>query len=485
MRDGVPLTVAVGLGVLAAVWTGLNLDESLAWHFSLAVYLLVNFAASVDLLDFGIRAYLRQASGGSRTQRWSSPTSVGLDIGDYTAYQRTVHLRPYAFVVSVYNMHDQLDDFLEAMRPYRERFWIVDDGSSDRTCERLRQAGWRCIDGGRNRKKPGALRFLLTSLPPEIETVVVLDPDFTIRDSGRYELSDLETVIFDFQRSGMAALCPRIAIKRDGVLSRFQSLEYHMAFSLGRRSLGSHSINSGASIYRRSALEEALRHHTLSVYGEDFQTSVLLLAAGESVYYDGRLVLETEGKRLWRSWFSQRVGWSFGLLAVYMWHASRIWTVAKRGPIASYHFLLYTGVLVLLAHPLRVLAAVILALSTLNGLDLLLALDVVPDSWATDPGNVVALFVLQTLLALLALLIAVPREDRLYLAPIVPLYTMYALAQVLPVTVGYLNWLGVATVGRRVWGDHYQDDVSLRNEIARRRAALGALAARAGEPVDG
>lgn len=464
------LLAAIVMSFIVTTWAGVAVSESLAWHFSLLVYLLANFATSVDVADFGVRLYLRQLSRGSPKQTWRSPTSIGLDIGEYTPYQRRVHLRPYAFIVSVYNAENDLDEFLQAMAPYREYFWIVDDGSTDRTCQMLRHAGWRCVEGGRNRKKPAALRFLLTSLPSEIETVIVLDPDFTIRDLRRDDLSDLETVVFDFQRSGMAALCPRISVKRDGMLSRLQSFEYHLSFSLGRRSLGSHGVNSGASIYRRRSLGQALKHHTLSVYAEDLQTSVILLGAGEQVYYDGRLVFETEGKRTWREWFSQRVGWYFGLLQVYTSQFPSIWKVIKRGPAAAYHFGLYTGVLVLLAHPFRVAAMAVLAISLLNAVDLLLALDWIPDTSLTDPSYFVAVFGIQTLLATVGLFVAVPRSEWRYLAPIVPVYFLYALAHVVPVTVGYLNRLSLSVFGRRLWGDHYQDEASLQAELLRRRS---------------
>ncbi len=471
MRSDARFLVAIAMALGLTLWASLAVSASLAWHFSLLVYFIASFATSADLVDFSVRIYLRQASGGSGSQGWRSPTSVGLDIGRYTPYQRRVHLRPYAFIVSVHNAEAELDDFMERMAPYREVFWIVDDGSTDRTCQILRRAGWRCVEGGKNRKKPAALRFLLTTLPAEIETVVVLDPDFSIQDLGGSELSDLETVIFEFQRSGMAAVCPRIAIRRDGLLSRFQSLEYHMSFALGRRSLGALGVNSGTSIYKRSALEDALTRHSLSVYGEDFQTSVILLGEGHQIYYDGRLVFETDGKRRWTEWFSQRVGWYFGLISVYARHLPTIWRVTRRSPTAAYHFGLYTGVLVLLLHPLRVAALAVLGLSTLNGLDLLLALDWIPDLALTDPIYMAAVLGTQTGLAAVALFIAVPRGERLYLAPVVPLYAFYALAHVVPVTVGYLNWLSLRTVGARVWGDHYQDEASLRAEMARGRPA--------------
>jgi hypothetical protein len=114
----------------------------------------------------------------------------------------------------------------------------------------------------------------------------------------------------------------------------------------------------------------------------------------------------------------------------------------------------------------------ILAVSSLNGLDLMLGLGWVPDGPLTDPVYLVSAFGCQLLVAATALFVAVPRGERLYLAPVVPLYLFYAIAHVVPVTVGYLNWFSLTVFGRRLWGDHYQDEASLRVEVAQRRSVV-------------
>ena len=102
-------------------------------------------------------------------------------------------------------------------------------------------------------------------------------------------------------------------IEPDGFLARFQAFEYALAFRVGRESLADFSITSGVSFYRRDALVRALHEHSLSVYAEDFENAVILLGHGERIYYDGRLVVSTEGPGTLQRWFSQRVGWYHGL----------------------------------------------------------------------------------------------------------------------------------------------------------------------------
>ena len=455
------LPAAVTVAAILACGAILVASRAAAASFNVFIYLAANLIVFLDMLDFGLRLHLRRLGRGPDVSGASGEMSVALGIQGITAYQKRLHLRPYALIASIHNTGDHLDKFLEAMEPYRDHLWVVDDASTDDTLVRVRQAGWRCLDGLHNRKKPGAIRRLLATLPPEVETVMVLDPDIAIRDAKDKELSHLEAIIFDFQRSGMAAMCPRIAIKKDGLLARFQSLEYGMAFVVGRCSLADHSITSGIAVYRRSALEFALAKHSLSVYAEDLENSVILLGAGERIYYDGRLVIETEGVASVRRWFSQRVGWSYGLIKMYVEHFGEIWSVGRKGFIVGYQFLVYLGVFSLAFQPLKILAFALLVLSFLGGLGSFFGFDLVPDLPAANPIYFLTAYAKYLLLSLVAFCIVVPREQRLHVLPIVPLYFFYALLQIVPISIGYANWLSLRLGGRRLFKDHYQDEDSL------------------------
>lgn len=454
-----PIVAAFVAVLVFAAGAALLASQALARSFNLFLYLLATATALLDMADMAMRLYLCRRQGAGL-----DGTSVPLADEQFTPRQKRVHLRPYAIVASIHNAEDQLDDFMRAMAPYRDRVWLVDDASSDCTALLLRQAGWRCIAARANLKKPGAVRALVATLPPEIETVIVIDPDIVIRDAHVDGVSRLEALVFDFQRSGMAAACPRIAILEDGLLSRFQGLEYCMSFSLGRRSLGDACVTSGIAVYRRADLERALAQHSLSVYAEDLENSVILLDAGGRIYYDGRLVVDTEGKRRWRDWFSQRVGWNYGLIRVYADSFDRVRRLSRESLQATYHFLVYTGVFSILMQPLKIASLVILSLAFLQGVDGLLGLGLLSEWTFADPAYAVAAWAKYTLIAALALWLAVPRGERRALVPIVPLYFFYALAHVVPVSVGYANWLSLRLRGRRLFADHYQEEATLMKE---------------------
>lgn len=459
MKATPPWSLVAPLGVCALLtgWVALSAANVQAVGFSVLVYGLANLIVYTDALDFILRLHVRRrhvATAGAEDE--NRYLSIDLASAMPAGAREVESARPYAIVASVYNLEPLLDEFIEAFAPYREHTWLISDGSSDHTVMRLQHAGWRCFDDGVNRRKPAALRCLLERLPPHIETVMVVDPDIRIRGRSAGSLIDLDHFIRDFQRSGAAAVCPRIMIEPDGFLARFQAFEYALAFRIGRESLADYSITSGISCYRRDALVRALDQHSHSVYAEDLENAVILLRAGERIYYDGRLVVSTEGPGTLSRWFSQRVGWYYGFLKVYVERFGDIWHIAKRTPFALYHFIVYMGGLSLGLHMLKIASAVLLLVSLLSGFDNLFLANLLPNGGLANPAYFISAVGSYLALGVVALFTVVPKAERAYIAPIVPLYLLYALTHIVPMTVGYANWVWVRLWGRRLYHDHYE-----------------------------
>ena len=427
-------------------------------------HLLASFILLLDGLDLLIRLYFRHRHTLPGESGGRPSTSVPLQEHSITPYRMRLHLRPYALLVSVHNPGRQLEEFLEAIGAYREHLWVIDDASTDDTWSRLQSAQVHCIRALNNQRKPGAIRRLLAALPAEVETVVILDPDARILENRAEPISRLERVLFDFQRSGMAAVCPKLAIKKDGWLVTMQALEYCFAFGLGRKSLADHAITSGIAVYKRDALERLLEGHTLSIYAEDLKNALLLLGDGERIYYDERLVIETEAKDTWRSWFSQRVGWFYGLFKVYGEHLVQVVRGAQGRAAVIYQFIIYMGLFTMLFHPLKLLSMAVLLASASNGLDRLLGVDLIPDTAATNPVNFMLVYLEYTALTIVSLMLSAGPGERARLLPATPSYFFYVVAHVVPVTIGYLNWFALGMVGRRVYRDHFEDEEKLYRE---------------------
>jgi cellulose synthase/poly-beta-1,6-N-acetylglucosamine synthase-like glycosyltransferase len=452
------VSVAAPLAVCALLvaWIGLSAANVQAASFSMLLYGLANLIVYTDALDFALRLYMKRrhtatARGTGRERELSIDLASSLPGA----------APPYAIIASVFNLEERIEEFIAAYAPYRERMWLISDGSTDGTLARLRQAGWRCFDDGINRRKPAALRRLLETLPEYIETVLVVDPDSRILRRGAGSDIDLDQFVRDFQHSGAAAACPRIMIEPDGLLARFQAFEYALAFRVGRQSLADYSITSGVSLFRRDALERALAEHSLSVYAEDFENAVMLLNRGERIYYDGRLVVGTEGPGAFHRWFSQRVGWYHGLLRVYAVRLGAIWHIAKRTPFSLYHYVIYVGGLTIAMHLLKILSAALLLASFLGGFDDLFLLRWMPAETWTNPVYFMTAVGSYLVLGVVVLFAAVPRAERAYTAPIVPLYLFYALVHIVPMSVGYANCIAVRLIGRRLYRDHYEPEGAL------------------------
>ena len=471
LKGGLRFAVVTGVALAILVGWGLLLYFASTARLNLGLLLLANIVLFVDFFDFILRVYFihRHTAPGSpwRTSLTSCP--VGVEPADDAEVRKG--LRPFAIVVSIYNLPAaDLDWFLRCIEPYREHLWVIDDCSEDDTWERLQRSGVRAIRGEVNRNKPGAIRELLRTIPEEVGTVVVLDPDARILSEGGGSVTDLDRVLFDFQRSGMAAVCPRLTLRHRCYLEKLQAFEFCLSFALGRRSLGDHAITSGISIYRRDALAGVLEHHSLSIYAEDLKNAFLLLADGERIYYDSRLTIETAGKPTWGSWFSQRVGWYYGLLKVYgehmadATHGVMIRDAGKRFSFL-YQFVIYMGVLTLLFHPFKVLSVGFLLLSAATGLAAPLGLEGSLGFLWVDPLYALIAFGKYLLLALLAFLLVARPDERRRLLLVVPAYYLYTLVQIVPATVGFLNWFSLRLIGRRLYQDHFQAEESVRREF--------------------
>jgi cellulose synthase/poly-beta-1,6-N-acetylglucosamine synthase-like glycosyltransferase len=454
------LWIAIAIVFVAASWGVMAVSESVATRFNLAAYLITNTLVFIDAIDFIVRFGFMGFGAG---QHWL-PSSVMINRAreeasgqkELTVFQKRLHVRPWAIVVSVYNMESSLVEFLTSIDYLRERIWIIDDGSGDDTCEYLRASGWRCFRNNSNLKKPGAIAKLIDELPPDIETVMVIDPDIEITSREALRLAALEEVMFDFQQSKLAAICPRVAIRPEGFLSKFQMLEYCYAF-FGRRSMGLTCVTSGISLYRRSTFSVMLEHHSKSVYAEDLENSIRLLGMGYRVGSEGRLIVQTEGKITLRAWFSQRIGWSYGLIKVYFERFRDIRAISRRSLMSVYQYLAYMGVMNLLLHPLKTLSLIMLVLSFSRGTLTLLGFDVGDGMSLFEPSYFIAAFVKYLILMLVTSFVVVPRQERNFIYPIIPLYLVYAMLQTAATAIGYTNWITLRLFGRRLVKDHYDD----------------------------
>jgi hypothetical protein len=107
-------------------------------------------------------------------------------------------------------------------------------------------------------------------------------------------------------------------------------------------------------------------------------------------------------------------------------------------------------------HLVKIVSAMLLLVSFLSGLDALLLDDLVPQGSLANPEYFIAAVTSYLALGLIALYTSVPKAERAYTAPIVPLYLCYALTHIVPMTVGFGNFFSLKLFRRRIYQDHYE-----------------------------
>ena len=183
MKAPTPWSLIAPLGVclLLTGWIALSAANLQTASLSLLIYGLANLIVYTDALDFILRLHMRRRHIATAPTEENRHLSIDLTTTLPAGVRQVVPVRPYAIIASIHNLEPLLDEFMDAFAAYRDRVWLISDGSTDSTVLRLRRAGWRCFDDGVNRRKPAAIRRLLERLPTHIETVLVVDPDIRIR----------------------------------------------------------------------------------------------------------------------------------------------------------------------------------------------------------------------------------------------------------------------------------------------------------------
>jgi len=123
-----------------------------------------------------------------------------------------------------------------------------------------------------------------------------------------------------------------------------------------------------------------------------------------------------------------------------------------------------------------ILSGTLLVLSFLGGVDRLFLGSGFSAVSVGNPEYFIAAVGSYLALGVIALFTVVPKAERGYIAPIVPLYLFYAIAHIVPMSLGFANWISVKLWRRRIYHDHYEPrlrgpDPAEKSEESVRRAA--------------
>ena len=233
-----------------------------------------------------------------------------------------VHLRwepsSLAILVPAYNEEDVICDCVASLVDCHDdaQILVVDDGSSDRTFDILREAYGQhprvSIFRKLNSGKASALNFALTQTDAEI--IIAVDAD------TRLDVAAVHLLVRHFVDPCVAAVAGSVQVGNQGrLITRFQALEYIISQNLDRRALevvnGIIVVPGAVGAWRRDAVLSvgAYENDTLA---EDADLTVKLQRAGWRVLYEPRAFAHTEAPQTIRLFLRQRFRWMFGMLQV-------------------------------------------------------------------------------------------------------------------------------------------------------------------------
>jgi cellulose synthase/poly-beta-1,6-N-acetylglucosamine synthase-like glycosyltransferase/peptidoglycan/xylan/chitin deacetylase (PgdA/CDA1 family) len=308
----VPATTGQRLTGMALVITQQAADHTAAVLATmLAVATALILLRAVVLVAFARTHRRRAVRAGRSAPRWRHLPGVSVVI---PAYNEAAGIA--ATVTSL--VDSWYEGYLEVI--------VVDDGSADDTARiaaRLRLPEVRVVRQ-RNAGKPAALNHGIALARHNILVLVdgtVFQPDALARLVDGLRDPDVGAV------SGNTKVA-----NRNGMLGRWQHLEYVMGFNLDRRMydmLGAMPTVPGAiGAFRRGALASAggLSGDTLA---EDTDLTMAVCRAGWRVTYEEAAIAWTEAPSSLRQLWRQRYRWCYGTMQS-MWKHRR--AVIERGP---------------------------------------------------------------------------------------------------------------------------------------------------------
>jgi cellulose synthase/poly-beta-1,6-N-acetylglucosamine synthase-like glycosyltransferase len=233
---------------------------------------------------------------------------------------------------------------------------VVDDGSTDGTGGLAEDLGLERVRVLReeNRGKPGALNLGIAAARHEL--IVTVDADTL------FEPGTLRRLVQPFRDERIGAVAGNTKVgNRQGILGRWQHIDYVMGFNLDRRLYDvlqcMPTVPGAIGAFRREALDEVGRFSGATL-AEDTDITIALGRAGWRVVYaeDARAFTEAPStlSALWR----QRYRWSYGTMQA-VWKHRRAIVEGGRGRIGRIgipYLLLFQVLLPLLAPLIDVFA---------------------------------------------------------------------------------------------------------------------------------
>ncbi len=198
---------------------------------------------------------------------------------------------------------------------------LVDDASTDGSWERLVELNAQ--SGGKlhlfrmeqNGQKVQAIKRAVEM--SRAEFVLLTDFDSTVMNPGR-----VRRALRKFRSNPkVGSVSLRLMPEGRSLFSMLQDLEYAIGRAVFCRYLLMQNrlrcVSGAAGLWRRRALQDALREHSGRHNGDDFEATAIAMRKGYAMAYEKSVVVETFVPQNPRDFYRQRRRWELGALETY------------------------------------------------------------------------------------------------------------------------------------------------------------------------
>lgn len=282
---------------------GLTAASALSWSFSVLFYVAVCLGA-LRLAAIAGAAWWQSRRANKRVELDWTPASV-------------------AILVPAYNEEAVITDCLNALLKCQgnvTEIIVVDDGSADKTYDVARAAFaqnprvrvMRKPNGG----KASALNLAIENASAEI--LIAIDADTRLDDRAIAQL------VRHFHDPNVGAVAGAVEVGNpQGLITRFQALEYIISQNLDRRAFevanGIIVVPGAIGAWRRSAVVAAGGYED-DTLAEDADLTLKLQRSGWRILYEPQALARTEAPQTLKLFVRQRFRWMFGMLQVAFKH---------------------------------------------------------------------------------------------------------------------------------------------------------------------
>lgn len=230
----------------------------------------------------------------------------------------------YKIVISAYNEESIIYKTLKSNLKHSSEIIVIDDCSTDNTWDEINRfyadfpkSKIKKIRMKKNGKKILSIRSVIQNLSPSTKYIILIDADSTLTASRENIVKSIQKL----EENNFGAGAFRIDVKnKESILGNIFDIEAHIREFLNlftSKCKKLRCIPGGGSLFKRDVLENILTNHSGEYYGEDLETTAILIENKHTVGYFPNIIVKTLVPSNIFDMIRQRIRWEAGVLRVY------------------------------------------------------------------------------------------------------------------------------------------------------------------------